>query len=59
MINLQLEVKEVESILKHLSGGLFAEVADIIAKIRMQAIPQVQQPAEPENDAPVVEPSQH
>jgi hypothetical protein len=62
MINLQLEVQEVEAVLNHLAKGLFADVANLIAKIRTQAIPQVQ-PAEPvqnpEADAPVVEPSQH
>jgi hypothetical protein len=70
MINLQLEVQEVEAVLNHLAKGLFADVANLIAKIRTQAIPQVQpaeqpagQPADPvqnpEADAPVVEPSQH
>jgi hypothetical protein len=62
MINLQLEVKEIEAILNHLARGMFGDVADLISKIRMQAIPQVQ-PAEPvqnpEADTPVVEPSQH
>jgi hypothetical protein len=66
MINLQLEVQEVEAVLNHLAKGLFADVANLIAKIRTQAIPQVQ-PAEPtadpapnpEADNAVVEPSQH
>ena len=40
-INLTHEVKEVELIIKHLAMGAYGEVAELIQKIREQAIPQV------------------
>jgi hypothetical protein len=43
MINLNLEIAEVEAILKHIGQGAYKEVADLIAKIHGQAVPQVQQ----------------
>ena len=42
MINLNLEIAEVEAILKHVGNAAYAEVAGLIAKIHGQAVPQVQ-----------------
>jgi len=42
MINLNLEIAEVEAILKHLGNAAYAEVAPLIAKIHGQATAQVQ-----------------
>ena len=41
-IKLELEIAEVEGILKSLSGNAYAEVAQLIAKIHTQALPQAQ-----------------
>ena len=41
-IKLELEIAEVEAILKSLSGNAYAEVAQLIAKIHTQALPQAQ-----------------
>ena len=41
-IHLELEIAEVEGILKSLSGNAYAEVAQLIAKIHTQALPQAQ-----------------
>jgi hypothetical protein len=57
MINLNLEIAEVEAILKHVSQQAYADVAGLIAKIHSQAIPQVKaiQAANPPVDpTPVV-----
>jgi hypothetical protein len=59
MINLNLEIAEIEAILKHLSAAAYAEVAGLVAKIHGQAVPQVKaiQAANPPIDqTPVVEP---
>ena len=42
MINLNLEIAEVEAILKNVGNAAYAEVAGLIAKIHGQAVPQVQ-----------------
>jgi hypothetical protein len=42
MININLEIAEVEAILKHIGQAAYAEVAGLIAKIHSQAVPQVQ-----------------
>ena len=42
MINLNLEIAEVEAVLKHIGQAAYAEVAPLIAKIHGQAVPQVQ-----------------
>jgi hypothetical protein len=42
MINLNLEIAEVEAILKHIGQAAYAEVAPLIAKIHGQATAQVQ-----------------
>lgn len=55
MINLNLEVQEVEAVLNHLAKGLFADVANLIAKIRMQAIPQVADAQQAQGQASVPE----
>ena len=39
-IKLELEIVEVEQILKHLASGAYAEVAQLIAKLHGQALPQ-------------------
>ena len=46
-IKLELEIAEVEAILKSLSANAYAEVAQLIAKLHGQALPQAQaqQPA--------------
>ena len=41
-IKLDLEIAEVEAILKSLSANAYAEVAQLIAKIHTQALPQAQ-----------------
>jgi hypothetical protein len=41
MINLQLELAEIEAVLKHISQGAYADVAALIAKIHGQAVTQV------------------
>lgn len=42
MINLNLEIAEVEAVLKHIGQAAYAEVAPLIAKIHGQATMQVQ-----------------
>jgi hypothetical protein len=42
MINLNLEIAEVEALLKHVGQGAYAEVAGLVAKIHGQATAQVQ-----------------
>jgi len=42
MINLNLEIAEVEALLKHVGQGAYAEVAALVAKIHGQATAQVQ-----------------
>jgi len=42
MINLNLEIAEIEAILKHVGNAAYAEVAPLIAKIHGQATAQVQ-----------------
>ena len=49
MIHLELELAEVNGVLSALGKFQFEQVADLVAKIRDQAIPQV--PEEPEEDA--------
>ena len=49
MIHLELELAEVNGVLSTLGKFPFEQVADLVAKIRDQAIPQV--PEEPEEDA--------
>jgi hypothetical protein len=51
-IKLELEVADVELVLKHLAAGAFIEVSSAICKIRDQALVQINQPTEEE---PVVE----
>jgi len=45
-IKLELEVADVELVLKHLAAGAFIEVSPAICKIRDQALAQINQPAE-------------
>ena len=47
-IKLELEVADVELVLKHLAAGAFIEVSSAICKIRDQALVQINQPAEEE-----------
>ena len=42
MINLNLEIAEIEAVLKHIGQAAYAEVASLIAKIHGQATTQVQ-----------------
>jgi len=49
MIHLELELAEVNGVLSALGKFPFEQVADLVAKIRDQAIPQV--PEEEEEDA--------
>jgi hypothetical protein len=56
MINLFHELQEVETILKHLAMGAYQDVADLITKIRVQTIPQVQALQTPEVPVPKVTP---
>jgi hypothetical protein len=49
MIHLELELAEVNGVLSALGKFPFEQVADLVAKIRDQAIPQV--PEEAEEDA--------
>ena len=42
MINLNLEIAEIEAVLKHIGQTAYAEVAPLIAKIHGQATTQVQ-----------------
>lgn len=46
MENLELELKltvaHVNAILKHLANGVYAEVADVIAHLHSQSVPQIQ-----------------
>jgi hypothetical protein len=66
MENLELELKltvaHVNTVLKHLGAGIYAEVADLIQLLHGQAQPQIQAaasaPATPVADpAPVAEPA--
>ena len=45
-IKLELEVADVELVLKHLAAGAFIEVSPVICKIRDQALAQINQPVE-------------
>lgn len=45
MINLNLEINEVNGILAALGQMPFTQVAELVEKIKSQAIPQVQQQA--------------
>ena len=47
-IKLELEVADVELVLKHLAAGAFIEVSSAICKIRDQALAQINQPTEEE-----------
>jgi hypothetical protein len=47
-IKLELEVADVELVLKHLAAGAFIEVSPAICKIRDQALAQINQPTEEE-----------
>ena len=42
MIKLDLEIAEIEAVLKHIGQAAYAEVAPLIAKIHGQATAQVQ-----------------
>ena len=42
-IKLELEVADVELVLKHLAAGAFIEVSSAICKIRDQALVQINQ----------------
>jgi hypothetical protein len=46
-VSLNLTVAQVNVILHNLSRGAFAEVADLIAEIRKQVVPQLPKPEEP------------
>lgn len=56
MININLEIAEVEAVLKHIGQAAYAEVAPLIAKIHGQAISQVQALQVPKEPVKVVEP---
>jgi len=49
MDNLELELKltvsHINTVLKHLSAGVYSEVADLIALLHGQAKPQIEAPA--------------
>jgi len=51
MINLKLELEEINTILKHLGNGIYAEVGQLIAKLHGQALPQVEVVKEKEAEA--------
>ena len=67
MDNLELELKltvaHVNTVLKHLSAGVYAEVVDLIGLLHAQAKPQVEAatppsentPAEPAPEAPAAQ----
>ena len=50
MDNLELELKltvsHINTVLKHLSAGVYSEVADLIALLHGQAKPQIETPAQ-------------
>jgi hypothetical protein len=52
-VELKLTVEKIDMILAHLAKGAYQEVADLIAHIRGQALPQVQAA----NTAPAAEPA--
>lgn len=41
MIKLELTLEEINTALKHLGAGVYAEVGALIAKIHGQALPQI------------------
>jgi len=47
IVNLNLTVAQVNTILKYLGNGSYLEVVDIINEIRLQAVPQIAQEAAP------------
>jgi len=46
MINLNLTLEEINTILKHLGNGVYTEVGHIISKLHGQALPQIPKPEE-------------
>lgn len=50
MINLNLEINEVNNVLAALGQLPYAQVTDLVEKIKSQAIPQVQAQPETENN---------
>jgi len=55
-VEVKLTVAHVNTILSHLAKGAYAEVADLIAHLRSQVVPQVnaaQNPAPAASEAPV------
>lgn len=46
MIKLELSLEEINKVLIHLSKGTFEQVADLITKIKEQAVPQLNLEAE-------------
>jgi len=54
MDNLELELKvtvtQINTILKHLSQGAYAEVSDLIALLHSQAKPQVEAATKPDQE---------
>lgn len=51
MIKLELSIAEVNAVLQALGAGAYNQVADLIAKVREQAIPQVPAAQEAEKAA--------
>lgn len=47
MLKLELTIEEVNNILSHLDKGVYGQVAGLIAKIREQAVPQLEKKEEP------------
>lgn len=50
MINLNLEINEVNGVLSALVQMPYAQVAELVEKIKQQAIPQVQEQQEVSNN---------
>ena len=48
MLKLELSVEEINLVLSSLSKKPFEEVSELIAKIRSQAIPQLEEPKKEE-----------
>ena len=53
-IKLELELQEVEAVLKHISAGIYADVAQLIAKIHGQALPQASAAIQAQVTEPVI-----
>jgi hypothetical protein len=58
MIKLELTLDEVNKIMACLGNAPYAQVADLVEKIKQQVVPQVQQQAESAPAEPVEQPKE-